>query len=550
MNEPNDRWRDEGGERGGGPLQVLAAGVRRSWLLISALVLLGAASGIALGVLRPNVYTSNAKLLLRVGAREQITSESLIGLERDPRAAPPSMLDELQMLQDAAIYERVVRELGPRVLLQPADPRRDDPADASLLLRAWHSLQALSLRAFSPPHDCATPDCALCTNLALKALRLGTKVESEPGSNVIRLTTTSSSPEQARAIARALADAFIERHRQQFSLQGLVEASRAKLEQAKTDREAAASAYVEHLDRYGVAALGSEIPGLQTELRAIESSLFAARVRRSAVARQLDVLAGRQVETVPAPELAGPLVMIPNEAYETQLLLQRQLLTSKQALLLENLPKVEAQRRMQIVDAQLASVGQELARTPKAIAQHAAARIPVDDIAASTRVEDLELDAQSLAVEIELSTARVETLQADLQRMRRDVLVATLQRDDLAAARQAQESRYAHLLERFSALEALGSIELDQDPNLRLLQTPTLEPDKLGPKRFSLLLRGVLAGLAIGLALATLRQYLDRTLRDPDAVERELGAPPLAVVPDLASLRRLSNGALLAESRA
>ncbi|TAJ13019.1 MAG: hypothetical protein EPO68_13395 [Planctomycetota bacterium] len=550
MNASIEPVRDDGGERGRGPLQVLVAGLRRSWLLVGGLVLLGAAVGVAFGLLRPNVYASNAKLLLRVGAREQMTSESLIGLERDVRAAPPSMLDELQMLSDAAILERVARELGPRALLQPADPRRADPPDASALLRAWHGLQALALRAFAPAHDCATTDCAFCTNLAVKALRIGTTVENEPGSNVIRLTTTSTSPEQARAIAAALAEAYIDRHRQQFSLQALVEASRAKLEQAQSDRAAAASAYAEHVDQHGLADLGSEIPGLQSEIRSIESDLFAARVRRTAIARQLDVLAGKPVAAAPALEFAGPTVMVPNEEYETQLLLKRQLLTSKQSLSLENLPKLEAQRRAQLIDAQLATVAEALARTPKTLAQHTAARAPVDDIAASTRVEDLALEDQALAVEADLSTARVAALRIELQRMRADALSSTLRRDDLAAARAAQEIRYARLLERFAALESLGSIDLHEDANLRVLQAPTLELDKLGPKRFSLLLRGVLAGLALGLVLAVLRQHFERRLRDPDSVERALGAPVLAVVPDLASLRRLSNGAVLAESRA
>jgi uncharacterized protein involved in exopolysaccharide biosynthesis len=523
---------------------LLASSLRRSWGWVGALALAGIAVGLVIGLLRPNTYTSNGKLLLRVGAREQITSESLVGLEKEPRASPPSMVDELQMLSDAAIFESVAREIGPREILQPAEPGREDGPATPAVVRWWHGLQALCIGALTPAHACASDDCELCVRLAAKSLAEHTTVANEPGSNVILLSCTSTSPEKAQALAQVLASAYIERHRKQFSLQSLVETSRLKVEQARQARDAAASAYIEHVNHNGLSDLDSEIPALQLQAHAIESEVFETRVRRQSLRRQLDLLSGKLVAAPTEIEIPGPVVLVPNEDYETQLLQKRHLLTLRQGVPLQGLPKVEAQRRAQVLDAQIADVEQILARTPKSIAQHSVTRGSFDDSVLSLRVEDLELEDQGLSVKLDLSEARSNELQTRLQDLRKQVLLTTLQRKDLDSAREAEQSRYKYLLERYSSLEALGNIDLHEDANLRLLQAPTLEHDKLGPQRLSLLLRGLLGGLAAGLVLALLRQHFDVRLRDPRVFEPALGLRVLANVPDLAALRRLSNGAV------
>ena len=78
--------RDEGGP--GPDLRVLfVRGVARSLPWVILLILLGAGAGIGVGLLQPNRYTSNAKLSLRAGAREQLTSESLVNLDEIGRAS-------------------------------------------------------------------------------------------------------------------------------------------------------------------------------------------------------------------------------------------------------------------------------------------------------------------------------------------------------------------------------------------------------------------------------------------------------------------------------
>lgn len=176
------------------------------WMLV--LILMGAAGGIAIGLLQPNRYVSNAKLSLRMGAREQLTSESLVDFDERQHAPPPTMQDEMQMLSDAAIFERVASDLGPSVVSQVADPKRDEGRLTFVPVRLLHLLQSFIFRGMAELRS-GSPEDAL--RAATKDLKDNTTVSNEPGSSVILVSSTSSSPELARTIVRALTNAFIER---------------------------------------------------------------------------------------------------------------------------------------------------------------------------------------------------------------------------------------------------------------------------------------------------------------------------------------------------
>jgi uncharacterized protein involved in exopolysaccharide biosynthesis len=515
-------------------------GVKRSRGWIVLLALLGVAAGIALGLARPDTFASNSKLLLRMGAREQITSESLVGLESERRGALPTMVDELQMLSDTAIFERVARKLGPQEILRPADPGQDDTELTGTATRWWHRVQSVCLRATTRRHDCTGTECAHCLRLATKRLIEDTTVTNQPGSNVILVEGRASSPLRAQAAVREIAAAFIERHREQFSIQSLVEANRGKVEASRKVRDDSVAAYVEHLHQGGFEDVDPEVPALQAEVTALEGELFTVGMRRKAVARQRESLSGRLEVTSAEVPLAGPVVMVPNEEYETQLMLKRSLLGQKQSLALEGRTLEETRRREKVIDAQIEQVDLKLRQLPKAVAQDAELRANLGHVVLSTRVEDLELEDQELAVKLDLLQARLGEKQTRLREVRRQVLLEMLQRKDLESARDAAESSYRELRSRFSVLEALGSIELHEDPNLRVLQAATLDPERTGPKRLALILKALLAALFVGVALAMLRQGLDRGMSLPETFARASGVPVIGVVPELRGLRRLS----------
>ncbi len=526
---------------------LLVRGVTRSFGWFCLLVALGAGAGIVVGLVRPDTFVSKAKLLLRVGAREQLTAESMFGLQEGQRTPPPTVVDELEMLSDVNVFESVAREIGPREILRPADPGRDDGPLTPLPVRLLHRIQAVGIDWMTPEHECTSEDCAECLRSATKVLIENTDVTNEPGSNVIHVAHASTSPERARAVAVALTDAFIERHREQFSVQSLVEKNRSKVEEAKRARDAADALYLQDLNQVGYIDLAAQGPALQVEIGELEGELFAARMRREEISRQRTSLSERLTGIPPEIEVLQPPEMVPNEEYETQLDVKRSLLAQKYSVPLEIRAKEEIRLRERELDVMIAKIDEKLAQTPRTVAHTSkmGARAPLAvaqtrerrDIALMLRLDDLDFEDQGLAVRVELLGDRLAERRTHAEEVRKKGLVAALRRKDLASAREEEENRYQHLLERFSMLESLESIDLNEEANLSVLQMPTLDLEKVGPKRLSLFLKGLIAGLLAGAGFAVLRQGFDRKLRDPEAFERSRGLPILGVVPELHSLR-------------
>jgi len=471
-----------------------------------------------------------------MGARERLSSEALVDLDESQHNAPPTLVDELQMLDDVGIYERVARALGPSTILQPADPAHDDDALTPAAVRLLHRLQG---QLFAQLNSSTSVDGAEELRKATKFLRDSTSVLPEPGSSVILVSNTSTSPELARKIVQALDDAFIERHRAQYSLQALLSASRAQLELGKTSRDEAAAAYVELVSKSGIAALETQVPHLETELSALENELFEAKVRREEIARMRAALTDRLAGIPTEIESQRPAVMIPNEDYETQLALKRQLLGQKQEMLVKERPGEERKRKELEFDNQITKLDAKLAVTPKAVLQGAEMQENLGHSAMEARIVDLEVEDDALPVKLGLLESRLATKRESLSEIQKQLLSATMLRKDLGAARDAEESRYAHMVDRLAVLETLEKAEAEEGPNLRVLQAPTLEPEKIGPKRGVLVLAGLLGGLVAAVALVLLRQYLERRLRHPETFELACGVPVLALVPQLASMRRL-----------
>ena len=525
---------EEGGRRPDLP-RLLARVVRPALPWMIGLVLLGAAGGLAAGLLQPNRYVSNAKLLLRMGAREQLTAESLVDVEPREPAPLPTMADELALLSDARIFEGVAREIGPSELLAPADPRREDGPETSVPVRLMHAVQAALLRSVAGlDADPEVPELRAATRLLLA----NTLVTNEPRSSVILLSSRSSSPEAAREIVRRLAEAFIARHREQYSIRALLERSREQIEESRQARELAAKLYVEHSSQSGISVLESSVPRLETALAALEAERFAAGVRREELGRVRSSLE-RRLDGIPVEvEIQRPAVMIPNEEYETQLALQRLLLAQKQELLIQSRPSEETRRRERAFDEQIAKVDQRLKATPRAVAQGSDLQENLGHTAMQARILDAEVEDEALVVKLGLLETRIAEQRAGLGVLQARLVAATLDRKDLAARRDAAESRHARLEQRFALLEGLDTLDARQQANLSVLQAPTLEFEKTGPMRGGLFLKGLLFGLVAAMLLAFARPQFERRLAHPESFELARGLPVIGIVRRLPALER------------
>jgi uncharacterized protein involved in exopolysaccharide biosynthesis len=226
--------------------ETILFGVARYWLSILFCAGLGLTLGIYLAASKSNTYDSQAKLLLRLGEREQITPEAIVGAG-PRRESTPTMEDEIHLLTNVAVFKRVVADYpdGPVALMKPADPLRHDGdgSNVSLPVRLMHELQAYLIASMDLEQGMAQLSEDERALAATKVLRQDTVVFNETGSNVISVLHTSTSPEKAQDVCSRLVAAFLERHREQFSvdiepmLQKLDERRRAAVKaQAELDR--------------------------------------------------------------------------------------------------------------------------------------------------------------------------------------------------------------------------------------------------------------------------------------------------------------------------
>ncbi|MDZ4773602.1 MAG: hypothetical protein SGI72_10755 [Planctomycetota bacterium] len=463
MNEQRSTsHQDPDGLAGPDILQTVTLGVKRSRKWLIPLVILGTFVGLYFALSQTNVYTSEAKLLLRSGSRERVTSESLVTTSEEDRSARPTTEAEIEMLRDQAIYQKVARTFGPAEILKIADPTRDDGAETPWAVRTLHSMQAWVQGVGKPAHECTPGGCQTCIAQAVDVLTENVALEGSTDSNVIRVTYRANSAERARAVTQALVAAYVERHVDQFSVEPVLEMNRPKVESAKQRRDEAAQAYFDHVRT-------CNIIDIEVQRRVlIEAGALLERDYNAAMLKRDEVQAERTAVT----------------------------------------------NRMNGLGAQINLV-RESAPNPTYLAL-------------KERVNELDVDAATNSARLERLSSEVASQRTRIEGLRECERTHAA----LGATRDFEAARSTELMRRFSQLEDLGSIDLHSEANLLVLQQPTLNFKKDGPKREKIILAAFAFSLVAGIWLAAMREFFDRRLRHGPTVERQLGVRLLGTIPE------------------
>lgn len=91
------------------------------------------------------------------------------------------------------------------------------------------------------------------------------------------------------------------------------------------------------------------------------------------------------------------------------------------------------------------------------------------------------------------------------------------------------------LLQRQNETDVTANLQGTRESNVRVVDRAMVPGGAIAPSLRSDLSRSLLFGLLAGLGLAFLLDYMDRTVKTADEVERRLGLPNLAVIPDVSS---------------
>jgi polysaccharide biosynthesis transport protein len=156
--------------------------------------------------------------------------------------------------------------------------------------------------------------------------------------------------------------------------------------------------------------------------------------------------------------------------------------------------------------------------------------------------QEVDRIVQGLRNDVNVARAREGTLAAALDRLREEVGRANTDEVTLRALEREAEASRA-LLETFLARsKETGSQEDFQQADATIISRADVPESPSYPRRKLLLIVAVGAAGFLGLMLALGVEMLDQGFRSVEQVERQMGAPPLGLVPAIKGLAKLRRG--------
>jgi succinoglycan biosynthesis transport protein ExoP len=457
--------------------------VRRHWKLAAATCLVGLAAGSIHYAVTPKEYMATAVLqierrsLTPLGSAQNPWLENYWNMEFYPT--------QYELLQSRGLAEKVVRNLE---LME--DPQFNPGAAAG---RDGGSTAT------------AEDDEAMLGALA-DGLRGGLSVEPVRNTQLVRLSYRASTPERAARVANAFAEAFIDmgvedRYATAGKASSFLASQIETLKAEIQDKESQLQAFSRRSD---IVTLDPESNPVLQRLETLNAGYMEAKKLRIEKESAYNELLSSPREAVADSLSAGlvsdmraDLLRLERE-YETKLKTYKPEFPDMVAL------KAQTEKQRQSL-TKLVEETFDKARNSAQAAYQTAVR---QEASLKSELEDLKseaIDQSSAAVEYTNLRVEIET--------RRDLL--------------------DELLRKQSETEVAVRLQDTRESNVRIIDQALLPGGPFRPSLRKDLTYGLLLGLLAGIAAAFLIEFLDRTIKSAEEVERRLGLPALAVIHDI-----------------
>jgi succinoglycan biosynthesis transport protein ExoP len=469
---------------------LLLLAVRKHWVLM-VLLLIACLAG-------SSMYTARQKRIYEAVATVQMDPQPLapLGNQSGKESGPEAywsnqeyFATQHQILTSRTIAAAVVRRLG---LNRDAHFVSDSPAGAK-----------------AQPVN-------LTVDLTAEILRARLKVKPISDSRLAAVIYRDADPDRAQRIAAAIADAYVD-HNLDMTLSSATTKAEwldTQLVKLKTDLEAQEMDLHEFKKKNALLSVSFDDQSnmLRAQIQQLNTSLTDLKTRREQVAARLAVLKAINPEDpamIPQSELLGDTALAPLRAGYVQ--------GKKELERLHALGKGENHPDVQAALVDLRSSRQALV----------------------TELENIRggVTADLDAVTTELNG--VTTLYESAKTQAMDLNLNEVKYARLRRSKENTEHAFGLVLERSTES---GFSKLMPFNNVRVLDRPLRPGEPVAPRPASNLAFGAALGLLLGLIGAVSRELLDRTVREADAVEREIGLPSLGSLPDVWS--RAARGAL------
>jgi len=346
---------------------------------------------------------------------------------------------------------------------------------------------------------------------AAAVLQRALKVETVKDTRILRVSVEDRSPQRARRLADALAEAYVEQNLdrkidttrgasrwladQLDGLKDQLEKSELRLYEFKRDNDILAASFE---DRQSI---------VSQRLGALNDALTRQRTRRAELDARVRTLAEAR-RRVAGGELDALEAVAP--------VAQSTLITTLKL------------RLLQLGEEQAETAGRYLDRHPRRLAVEE--RLVQGRAALQREIDKLVRTAEADAAEAVETDRQIVRL---IDAAKSEQFALSKRSLDYTKLRRDQENNqrlYDLVLQRLKEADLSALLRTN---NVALLDAAQLPVKPAWPNRRVTLVVAVLVGLVGGLALALLLERTDNTVRGPDDLERTLGLPFLGLVPTI-----------------
>ncbi len=463
--------------------------LRRHWRMIAACSITALVLGVAHYSITPKEYMATATVQIeRKSAApvlsEQNTWDNYWNIEFYPT--------QYELLRSRGLAERVVRNLD--LTHSRGERAASDPTKA-------------------PGTPASAADDAAALGAAAQGLLGGLSVEPIRNTSLVRIGYQSKDPAYAARVANAFAEAYIDlgiedRYTSAGKASSFLSSQIETLKSEIQEKENELQKFSRNSD-----IVGGVDPASNDVLKRLETLnndyLGAKRVRIEKEARfhELQIAAKESV----ADSLSGGVV---SELRSNQLKMERDYETKLKTYK----PDWPA---MVTLKADIEKGQQHL----KGLIEEMGARARSDAYA-----------------EYQTALRQEQTLSAEVDRSKGEAInqsSAAVEYTNLKVEIETRRQMFDELLKKQSETEVSARLQGTRDSNIRIIDSALMPGGPFRPSLRQDVTYGLMLGLLLGVGIAFLIEFLDRTIKSPEEIERRLKLPTLAVVPDISETGRV-----------
>lgn len=461
--------------------------LRRRWMLLAAGSLVGLISASVHYAMTPKLYEATAELQIERRSLTPLVGNQTPWLEDwwNMEYYPT----QYKLLESRGLAERVVRNLR----------LSEDP---------YFNPGGRPLAAGTSDAPASDADLAVLGDLANR-LRGGLVVNPIRSTQLVRLTYRSTNPEFAARAVNGFADAFIDwgienRSTTAGNASNFLSSQIETLKKEIGDKESQLQAVSRSSD---IVQLDSGSNVTMQRLEALNKSYSdALRERIEKEARYRQLLTAPEEAT--AESQSDGLV---TDLKRKQLELEREYEISSKTFKKDFPKMVELQAAIEKGRQHLAGVVEEM----------------VEKARKTAYAEFQTALRQEQALEREMRALKSEAL---------DENSASVDYHNLSLEVETRRNLLDEVLKAQSETEVTARLQGTRESNVRVVDRALVPGGPSSPNLKQDLTSGLLLGLLCGIGLVLLLEYLDRTVKTSEQVERLLGLPTLAVIPDIADI--------------